>query len=182
MTTSQSRNQTTEPLSTEAEFAKIAEQTPVLEKANILSQTTKTTNRFAQVLGLAGALSLGTPAFATPSPYEPLADASGKTMLVVNEKVVNNELFAAFEKNGTPEEKETFNKLTHENQKKVHNFYQIGKGEQPDTVKLLKGVYNLMYAYANIAIAQRAFVEYNKTGRMPSAQPLGLKSFMRHIK
>lgn len=166
------------------ELAKIAEQTPGSERKEVAEETKKTLSRFAQVFGLTGALALGSsPALAEKSAYEPIVDASGRPPLVLREDTQGKEeLFAAFDKNETPEEKLTFNKLSPEYQKKVLNFYRIGKEEQPNEVKLLKGVYNLMYAYDNISIAQQAFIEYNKTGRMPSAQPLGLKSFMRHIK
>ena len=119
---------------------------------------------------------------AIESPYVPLADASGKTQLVLKEDAQGKEeLFAAFDRNETPEEKLTFNKLSPEYQKKVLNFYQIGKGEQPNEVKLLKGVYNLMYLYDNIEIAKRAIAEYNRTGREPSEKSLGLMSFMKQI-
>ena len=167
-------------VSPEAELAKIAAVSP---KDKTLAQTRQTVDRFAGVCALTWSSRSCKSCHGTESPYIPLADASGKTQLVLKEDVKGKEeLFAAFDRNETPEEKLTFNKLSPEYQQKVLNFYQIGKGEQPNEVKLLKGVYNLMYAYDNISIAQRAFTEYNKTGRMPSAQPLGLKSFMRHIK
>ena len=167
-------------VSPEAELAKIAAVSP---KDKTLAQTRQTVDRFAGVCGLGVALTCVNPAIATESPYVPLADASGKTQLVLKEDVKGKEeLFLAFNTSKKPQERlDLFNKLTPEYQKKVITYYQVGKKEQPNEKILMKGVYNLMDLYDNIEIAKRAIVEYNKTGREPSEKSLGLISFMKHV-
>ncbi len=62
----------------------LSEQTPESERFAIIGKTREKVTRFGTVLGFTVALA-GAPAMATESPYEPLADTSGKTMLVVKE-------------------------------------------------------------------------------------------------
>lgn len=83
MTTHPSKNQLIEQTSAEAE---IIEQTPVISPKNrVLTRTRHAVERLTGVFALGGALTLGTPALATSSPFLPLADASGKPSLVLKE-------------------------------------------------------------------------------------------------
>lgn len=102
MSTTQMQNKSVEPIPTQVELAKLSEQTPESKKPEIIGKTREKVGRFAGVFGLTATLTAGTPAMATESPYEPLADASGKTVLVVKEEGklididLNNSLFLAY--------------------------------------------------------------------------------------
>ncbi len=170
----------------EAELAKVVEQTTLeQERAGVVAATKDTLGRFGAVFALTAALTAGNPAAAVESPYEPLADGSGQTMLVLKNgeaPKLKAELFAAFDANGIPECKDLFQKITPKYQEKTLGFFRTGKEEQPNMQKLLKGTYNLMLIYDNITIGQRALAEYAKTGKNPSENALRFSTPMKLVK
>jgi len=180
-----SNTQTSESVTTEAELMKLPEQTPESQKAGVVAKTGQTLNRFTQVLGLTAVLTT-TPAMAEKSPYEPLADTSGKTMLVLKEDVQGKEeLFAAFDRviksEQTKERKKNeFNQLSPEYQKKALSYFQTGKNEQPNEKILLKGLNSLISLYENIEIAKQGIAEFS-AGKEPSKDPLAFESMVKTI-
>ncbi|EKD29666.1 MAG: hypothetical protein ACD_78C00320G0005 [uncultured bacterium (gcode 4)] len=181
MSTTHSRNPIVESIAPEAELAKLSEQTPESKKSEIIGKTREKVGRFAGVFGLAATLTTGTPAMATESPYEPLADASGKTVLVLKEEGKGKEeLFAAFERNNKSEKREIFSGLSGEQQKKVLSYYQTGKGEQSNEKELLKWVYNLMRLYENIQIAKQGIADFNN-GKEATKFPMTLEPMIKFI-
>ena len=123
---------------------------------------------------------------AEKSPYEPLADASGKTMLVLKEEGRGKEeLFAAFDRviksEQTKERKKNeFNQLSPEYQKKALSYFQTGKNEQPNEKILLKGLNSLISLYENIEIAKQGIAEFSAR-KEPSKDPLAFEPMVKTI-
>ncbi|MFA6091077.1 MAG: hypothetical protein WC774_04870 [Candidatus Gracilibacteria bacterium] len=176
------RNSSEAP-SVKAELAKIAEASP---KEKTLAQTRQTVDRFAGVFALTGALALATPAMAVESPYVPLADASGKTQLVLKEYVKGKEeLFAAFDKIIQSEQtrerkKNEFNAFSPEFQRKILAYYHAGKMEKTDEKTLLKGTNSLMSLYRNVEVAKQAISDFN-AHKMPSQDPMAFEPMTKSI-
>lgn len=167
------------------ESTNISETSAESQKTDVIAQTGKTIGRFNNVLiwGMALLGVAATPPSAlaqnqshSVSPYEQLADASGKSILVINEKVVKPELFKILETIS----KKDFEKLSPFYQQKVLSYFQTGKWS-PDQENFTEGVVSLIDLYSNIEKAQRALAEYSKTGQIPTETPLGLKGFVRTI-
>jgi len=180
-----SNTQTSESVTTELELTKLPEQTPESQKAGVVAKTGQTLNRFTQVLGLTAVLAT-TPAMATESSYEPLADASGGTVLVLKEEGKGKEeLFAAFDRviksEQTKERKKNeFNQLSPEYQKKALSYFQTGKNEQPNEKILLKGLNSLISLYQNIDIAKQGIAEFS-AGKEPSQDPLAFEPMTKSV-
>lgn len=151
----------------EAELAKLSEQTPESKKSEIIKKTREKVGRFAGVFGLAATLTAGTPAMATPSPYEPLVDASGKTVLVLKEDVKGKEeLFKLFD----AEDVALYNTLPSEDQRKVVSYYIEWKDKKTNAKKFYKGIYNLMCYYRDIKIMNTVLLQIKKTGKLPDGE------------
>lgn len=151
MAHSPSKNRSVEPLPAQAEPQNtiIVPVSPIeqLAQAASVEKISHRVKTGARIAVLSSMVLMSNPSLAEKSPYEPLADASGKTQLVINEKVVKPELFAMFERNGKTEKyTKIYNKLSGADQKKVCTFYTETKGKKPEW-DVLQGIYNLMKYY-----------------------------------
>lgn len=171
MTTPQSKNQLAETATTEAELQNtVAAPVSPIEQLAQAASVEKITHRVrtgAQIAVLSSMVLMSNPSLAEKSPYEPLADASGKTQLVLKEGAKDKEeLFKLFDQ----EDVALFNSLPSEDQAKVVNYYTEGKDKKINAKKFYKGTVNLMRYYRDLKIVDVILEQMKKTGKLPDGE------------